>query len=471
MIQNPYANRKAVYGTEAFFGREGILEDIIFKLEDNINLYGEPRSGRTSLLLQLTASSGQLYEKLHNSFDFVFLDVQQVRGEKDFWLSLVCEMLKHSNRNSDGLNSRNLSSDFFELLIDFENLIKSSSKKIVFVFDNFDFITKFEAPKETIYVADRLRAFWQKFDGKISYLFCTLDQINILFEKHNLVQDCSPLQHIIGYSLPLGLLEREAARKIVTSHLGECSVIKTLSSESWPLSPNKVAKESGKGKSNRFTEAETDTILNLAGRHPDLIKRTCFHFFERNANDSNVEEVVNILLEDIHIKLLLQFLYQRQYEYDDIRGSDHIRLLTDLASGKQPSANRSLSELEELGLIEFEQGSFKIFSELFRCYLLSKEADSAGQSPKGSSFQVNSSNGLKNLTPKELKLFRYLSAHTGPCSREELITAIWGLAPPKNKGQEALDQIIRRLRKKIEADNGTPQNILTIRGQGYMLKQ
>lgn len=77
------------------------------------------------------------------------------------------------------------------------------------------------------------------------------------------------------------------------------------------------------------------------------------------------------------------------------------------------------------------------------------------------------------LTPSEFRMLRYLLQNKGKvCEKEELINAVW----KDSKTQEgvtdqALDQIIYRLRKKIENDPNNPQYITTIKGRGIKFSE
>jgi pSer/pThr/pTyr-binding forkhead associated (FHA) protein len=73
------------------------------------------------------------------------------------------------------------------------------------------------------------------------------------------------------------------------------------------------------------------------------------------------------------------------------------------------------------------------------------------------------------LSPKEFTLLVYLEQHSGEvCSKDEISQAVWP------EYQEAvydyqIENLVRRLRTKIELDPNNPQLLLTIRGLGYKL--
>jgi pSer/pThr/pTyr-binding forkhead associated (FHA) protein len=73
------------------------------------------------------------------------------------------------------------------------------------------------------------------------------------------------------------------------------------------------------------------------------------------------------------------------------------------------------------------------------------------------------------LSPKEFTLLVYLEQHSGEvCSKDEISLAVWP------EYQEAvydyqIENLVRRLRTKIELDSNNPQLLITIRGLGYKL--
>lgn len=70
------------------------------------------------------------------------------------------------------------------------------------------------------------------------------------------------------------------------------------------------------------------------------------------------------------------------------------------------------------------------------------------------------------LTPKELRLLKFLVEHQGRViSRSELLTEVWEL--PGDIQTRAVDQFIARLRKAIEPNPAEPIHVITIRDAGY----
>jgi DNA-binding response OmpR family regulator len=74
-----------------------------------------------------------------------------------------------------------------------------------------------------------------------------------------------------------------------------------------------------------------------------------------------------------------------------------------------------------------------------------------------------------SLSPKEFTLLAHLYENSGEvCSKDEIGEAVW----PEYEGDVydyQIENLIRRLRAKIEEDPGDPKILLTLRGLGYKL--
>ena len=73
------------------------------------------------------------------------------------------------------------------------------------------------------------------------------------------------------------------------------------------------------------------------------------------------------------------------------------------------------------------------------------------------------------LSPKEFALLVYLYEHRGHvCSKDDIADAVW---PEYHEGvyDYQVENLVRRLRSKLELDPANPQLLLTVRGMGYKL--
>lgn len=76
---------------------------------------------------------------------------------------------------------------------------------------------------------------------------------------------------------------------------------------------------------------------------------------------------------------------------------------------------------------------------------------------------------IVTLAPKEFDLLSYLFDRRGEvCTKDDIGTAVW---PEYQSGvyDYQIENLVRRLRTKMEADPAFPQLLITIRGRGYKL--
>ena len=112
---------------------------------------------------------------------------------------------------------------------------------------------------------------------------------------------------------------------------------------------------------------------------------------------------------------------------------------------------------------------------MFRRFILRKNIETRPntESSSISKKDLAASSGYElqePLAPLEYKLFNYLAQNIErTCGRAELHQALWGDKLPRSR--DALEQLIKRLREKIEPHPEYPEYLLTIRGQGYLLRE
>ena len=126
--------------------------------------------------------------------------------------------------------------------------------------------------------------------------------------------------------------------------------------------------------------------------------------------------------------------------------------------------------LDQIGLTK----DGKLTIPLFDSYLTTLTLNEAEElkliyDPARNEILKGDQNLTELLSPQEFRLLRYLLQNPGRvCEKDEIISNVW----KNSKTQEgvtdqALDQIIYRLRKKIEEDPNNPKFIQTIKGRGY----
>jgi DNA-binding response OmpR family regulator len=76
---------------------------------------------------------------------------------------------------------------------------------------------------------------------------------------------------------------------------------------------------------------------------------------------------------------------------------------------------------------------------------------------------------IVSLSPKEFSLLAVLFERRGEvCSKDEIGDAVW----PEYRGEVydyQVENLVRRLREKLEVDASDPQLLVTVRGRGYKL--
>lgn len=75
-----------------------------------------------------------------------------------------------------------------------------------------------------------------------------------------------------------------------------------------------------------------------------------------------------------------------------------------------------------------------------------------------------------SLAPKEFALLAYLYEHRGHvCSKDEIGAAVWSEYCEGGVYDYQIENLVRRLRSKLERNPDEPQLLLTVRGLGYRL--
>ena len=125
--------------------------------------------------------------------------------------------------------------------------------------------------------------------------------------------------------------------------------------------------------------------------------------------------------------------------------------------------------LEKVGLLK----GITIQIPLLKSYVSTLPANQANLNlvydPAKNEIKKGDESLTDKLTPSEFKLLRFLMTNTDRvCEKDEIIQNVWkDSKTQEGVSDQALDQIIYRLRKKIEEDPNNPTFIQTVKGRGY----
>jgi hypothetical protein len=215
----------------------------------------------------------------------------------------------------------------------------------------------------------------------------------------------------------------------------------------------------------QFSASEVDFILELAGLHPDLIRTICEVLYIRYRRRPAVSHDELPTAERLLLRAQLATLFADSFAALWHRLSAAERAtLQDIAAGRitvEDTLTSSLSAVINMGYIVCEQGRYQLFSGLFHDYVVAKTGAKPDPTPPTVKVQ---------LTELEKKLLFILEAQQGATvERDQIIAELYDVRPADGEARSydsRLDALIFRLRGKLENE---PQQIESIRGQGYRL--
>lgn len=461
LVINPYGNRGPVTKPAQFYGRRNDVLSVAqsIMLWQPFAVSGEPRIGKTSLLYYLVHPEGarnlpefQKYIGDPSHYLFVLVELQRlpVKNAVGFWRYLLDRLIDEA-RKDDSTNlteqkafsiTQGAGTDQYQVQTSFETCLKQLRKKVVFLFDDFHILIEDFDDIEVVQVTDTLRTLKEALDlnNWLNYIIVSTDPLVRLFKKKPIFS-VSPFISIVVPIPPLGLLERDATNELIHEPL----------------------RHSVEQRVPPFTEQDIAFIYELAGRYPDFIKITCYNLFaaysQGNMDFSTVRQKI---ADDPYVRWLMEGLWERLKQDEQLEKLPLQEVVRQIAQGQPPTNMAAFRELCQRGLVEGVPSSPRVFGDLFCTFILNQEQQKLDQSSPIVTLPIE-------LTHKEALLYRYLAEHLGQaCSRTQLQSAIWGDKIPGSP--DALEQLVKRVRIKIEPNRDQPLYLISVRGQGYLLR-
>ena len=195
-------------------------------------------------------------------------------------------------------------------------------------------------------------------------------------------------------------------------------------------------------------------VLELTGGHGSLTR----HSFEAFLANENTDNLASFLLLQKPVRSALFGIWNSLNPSEQ----NQLTLLN--------FVDQDISYFENVGLIE--KNTLTI--PLLRDYALEKnkmvtENDKISFDQSSNQIKMGDVIVSDKLTSSEFKLLKFLLLNKGAIlERNEIVNAVWeNQQSTAGVTEQALDQLVFRLRKKIEEDPNSPMHLQTIKGRGF----
>ena len=430
---------ESLYPAKAWFLE---IEEILnfIKQGKSVELVGIPGTGRSNLLGLLSynrpARIVHLGEEGYKKFHFVWINLSEVKRKpqtelvKFIFITLIDSLGARAMKNKKAkveeifasANKMNDEMVFFQGLkkaIDYLSLEKDLT--IIFLFDRFEEYI----PMLTSDFFTSLRSIRNRVKYKFSVVFSLTRPLEEILEPEMYSDFAEFFEGNIIY-LKFG---EEESLNFRIKHLEEIS-------------------------KKRLPKNVLDEILKLTAGHGKLT-RLCIEYWFLNNNLVKGQLISDKKIENLFYEI-----------WNSLTPSEQEFLMNGAISDTK--------YLESVGLLQNVKLTIPLFAEFIK--------EGKNELKKNENLKIvfdQEKNEIKKgdsilsdlLTRYEFKLLKlFLENEDKILEREEIITKIWGdQASVAGVTDQALDQLIFRLRKKTEENPNEPKHIQTIKGRGFKL--
>jgi len=373
-----------------------------------------------------------LKEKLHtDNVITVFTDLNMLhKYSVDDFFNYLYECTKNELTYSDN----NASSKFetYRDIMEYFLNISVDSKQVVFLIDRFEKVCSLFP----IDIFDAIRAVVKNSKRKVTFILGIDREITDLRTIEEMDQFYTLVNLFTYYLKPLG--KEESINYI-----------------------NNTAETFGLNINDKYASE----IYRLTGGHMKMLKTFMVLLHNENKEDINENTLIKIS-NDPSIK------YQCERIYKHLNESHKDTLMRIISNFDITTSDEAkINKLKIMGILD-NKGS--IFSSLFSDYLLSV-SDYNNKSlfldEKTGEIYKENIRIDNNLTANEYKLLKYFYENAYQIiNRDSLAEAVWEASTKEGVSDEAIDQLISRLREKIDNEKSNPKHIFTHRGRGFQFK-
>jgi len=412
------------------------------KSGDSAQVIGFPGVGRSNLLGLLAYNRNTRIHHLENEqkkFHFVLMNFSEARNMdlseifKFFFVSII-----------DSLSERRMSADSEKVKTIFADSLKASDQQLLLhgLKKTIDFLC-LEKNLTIIFLFDR-------FDEYAAS--ATTEFFTVLRALRNRAK--YRFSAVFSMERPLEeTLDKEVYKDFYEFLEGNQIYLPLTDSESLQFRTSYIEKNKGK----KLPKEVLDRILDLTGGHGKLARFCADSYLSSDQTPSSLEE---FFLENSKVKatLLDIWKYLTPEEQKIVSTSNYSLLTSDL--------------LEKVGMVKNGKITIPLLEQFIKSNREELEKVSEGKiifDPEQNEIKKGEVVLSDILTSSEFKLLKYLIANEGKIvSRDDIVGSVWGeLSSTAGVTEQALDQLIFRLRKKIEDNPNSPTHILTVKGRGF----
>jgi len=211
----------------------------------------------------------------------------------------------------------------------------------------------------------------------------------------------------------------------------------------------------------KVSHKQLSLIKKLSGGHASL-NRAALRILQ-NYYSTNSEKILAFLADQYEIKVILEDIWN-SFDDEEKKSLIQINQGTSLKKAKVPT------RLLNLGIVVQEKTSSKLFSPLLENFISNLKSDSPQISleAKTGEILINGQPAKEKITLQEYHLLlSFLKKKNLTLSRDQIAQALWGKDFEEKYSDWAIDQVISKLRLKLEHLGISSQKLQTIRGRGY----
>lgn len=417
-----------------FFEIEQIFK--LIKSGQSAQLVGLPGSGRSNLLKLLSYNrSVRIKHASENQkwYHFVYMDFSEIKKRNLFDVTkLILLSLTYS------LSERNLTEEYEILDKYLKDGLSYNDELVLFqaLKKSIDYLA-IEKELTVVFLCDR----FEQYIPDVTEQFFT--NLRILRNRAK-----------YRFSVILSLIRPldEVIEKSVFSEFNDfiqdnLIYLKLYDKEDLDFRISYLEKVTGK----KIDEKIKDEVIKLCGGHGKLSRLSFETLLTDEKFDKN--ELSKFLVDKSSIRLALQDIL------NCLNPEEKRNLLS-----SQPFSSKYL---ENVGLIKNNKIAIPLFEHFIKSLPHNVSEKISYDVSKNEIFKGNDPLSQK-LSASEFRLLKFLALNPDRiCEKDEIIKSVWkDSETQEGVTDQALEQIIYRLRKKIEDDPNNPKYIQTIKGRG-----